>query len=199
MADLCCRVRPDRHRHRFCPDERGAGVRPGDPHDDRDRQGHPRGRPGLPDPPIQGHRDNRPASGRPGGRHREQGHPDPPRRQQAHRALVRPIGPAPGPGLPGRSVAVGLGRLHRHEHRGARQRPDRGRGSGRVDGGGIEGGLPHRGGHRHVRGGPRPSRRDCDRDAVPEHRHRHLDRVRLRWVPPGAVHARRWRYFHQSG
>ena len=57
----------------------------GTPQHDRDRQGHPGGRPGLPDPAVQGHRHHRDPPGRPGVRHRQPGDPNPARRFQAHR------------------------------------------------------------------------------------------------------------------
>ena len=50
-----------------------------------------------------------------------------------------------------------------------------------------------------VRGRPRPSRGNCDRDGGPEQRYCHPGRFRFRLLAPVAVHAGRRRDVHQGG
>ena len=114
----------------------GAAPAPGQREDARDLQGHPGGRPGLSDPPVQRGRRHR------GG--------------DRHRSDLRGLLQGRGP-LPDRCGALRRRRLHRHEHLGARQPAHRRGCTGRRQPG-AQDGLPRRFGHRPVRGRIRTDR-----------------------------------------
>ena len=105
----------------------------------------------------------------------------------------------PHPRLPRRLHHVGPHRLHRHEPRRPRQRPHRRRRQARLPARRPQGGLPHGRRGRHVHRRPRPPRRHHHHHDLPEHRLGHPDRLRLRRIAAGPVHAGRRRHLHQGG
>ena len=142
------------------------------------------GRPRLPEPPVHDHRRRR--------------------RDPVHRA-------DPDPEHPGRDrvrdrrPAVGLGRLHRDERVGARQRARRRvRARRRLAGAGRR--VPRRRRHRPARRRPRADRRrrllrhpHLDRRREPGERRQRADRPRLRRLADLGVRPPRRRHLHEGG
>ncbi len=163
--------------------------------DEGDRPRHPGGGHGLPPAPVPHHRHHhRPAGGA--------GLPDLHRDPQARRLdrpVLRRVGPVPHPGLHRRLLHVRPHRLHRDGPGRAGQRAHRGRGQGGLPARRPQGRLPHRRRGRHVHRRPGPAGRHRDHHALPEHGLRHPDRLRLRRVAAGPVHAGGRRHLHQGG
>ena len=129
LADLLGRHRASRDRGRLRPDAGRARRRPGHAEDDRDRQGDPGGRDGLPAAPVPDDR-RHPRAGR-------RSSCSSPRPRSSSRTAstalsLRRVGLCPHARLHRRLRPVRAHRLHRHEPGGARQRAHRRRGHERA-------------------------------------------------------------------